>query len=288
MIREDVLQQLTLRYNELTKAGRRVADYVFANREKVQYLPITALAEDCGVAEATIFRFCRTLGFEGYNDFKLGLAKSVNRAVSSSAQDFELYGEVQPGDSIQEMCKKLYATDVRSIAQTLELLDENAVRQAVQAMRNAHRIYCFGQGGSMVMAMECWARFATVSGKFSVIGDSHMQAMTASLMGPEDLVLCFSYSGATKDMQDTMRQARSAGAKLVLLTRFTKSPAAALADVVVLCGADEGPLQSGSIAAKMAMLFLVDVLFNEYCRQDLDESMRNRERAVNAIANKLL
>lgn len=79
------------------------------------------------------------------------------------------------------------------------------------------------------------------------------------------MILFFSYSGATKDMLDVLRPARRRGAKIILVTHFAKSPAAAMADVTLLCGSKEGPLQSGSVAAKMGLLFIIDVLFNEYC-----------------------
>ena len=119
---KDVLDTMTGEYNNLTKSGRKAADYIFAHRVEAQYMSITALAEECGVAEATISRFCRTLGFSGYNDFKLALAK----ASGAPAADDEvgIYGKVLPEDSITDMCKKLYATNVAAIGQTLAQIDE--------------------------------------------------------------------------------------------------------------------------------------------------------------------
>ena len=118
---KDVLDTMTGEYNNLTKSGRKAADYIFAHRVEAQYMSITALAEECGVAEATISRFCRTLGFSGYNDFKLALAK----ASGAPAADDEvgIYGKVLPEDSITDMCKKLYATNVAAIGQTLAQIE---------------------------------------------------------------------------------------------------------------------------------------------------------------------
>ena len=64
-----------------------------------------------------------------------------------------------------------------------------------------------------------------------------MQAMAAALSTPDDVILFFSYSGATKDMLDVLRPARRRGAKIILVTHFAKSPAAAMADVTLLGGA---------------------------------------------------
>lgn len=246
-------------------------------------MSITSLAEECGVADATISRFCRSLGFDGYNDFKLALAKADSGAGPRGIQ-----GQVLPEDSVMEMGQKLYAADTSAIAQTLALLDETGIRQAAALLGAARQVYCFGQGGSMVMAMEAWARFATVAPQFQCIQDSHMQAMAVSLAGPGDAVLFFSYSGATRDMMDVLRLTRERGIKVILVTHYAKSPAAALADVVLLCGSREGPLQSGSVAAKMALLFVIDVLYHEYCRQNPAVTDANRITSANALSNKLL
>lgn len=282
----DVLDVLSSEYGNLTRSARKVADYVFAHKVDAQYMSITTLSEECGVAEATISRFCRALGYAGYNEFKLALAKASG--ASPDDGDVGLYGRIEPGDSVTDMAKKLYAADVAAITQTLALIDDGAVRRAVELLRAARRVYCFGQGGSLVIAMEAWARFITAAPQFQSIEDAHMQAMAAALAAPEDVILFFSYSGATRDMLDVLRPARARGAKVILVTHFAKSPAASFADVLLLCGSKEGPLQSGSVAAKMGLLFIIDVLFNEYCRADPAATARNREATADAIAVKLL
>ena len=72
------------------------------------------------------------------------------------------------------------------------------------------------------------------------------------------------------------------------MTRFARSPGAEYADLVLSCGSNESPLQLSSVPAKMAQLFLVDVLFAEYCRQDLDACSAARERVASALAEKHL
>lgn len=56
-------ETIALHYDHLTKSSRKIADYLLAHAEEAQYLSISSLARECGVAEATIFRFCRALGF---------------------------------------------------------------------------------------------------------------------------------------------------------------------------------------------------------------------------------
>ena len=77
-------------------------------------------------------------------------------------------------------------------------------------------------------------------------------------------------------------------ARIILITRFSKSPGGKFADVLLQCGANESPLQLGSVAAKIAQLFLLDVLFTEFCRRDPVTCERRRERIATALADKHL
>ena len=155
-------------------------------------------------------------------------------------------------------------------------------------MHKARQVYCLGQGGSMYIANDICARFACISTKFRTAGDSHMQLITASLMTPEDVVLFVSYSGATRDMLETLRAAKAAGAKIILLTHYEDSPGAKLADIVLLCGAQESPLDSGSIPIKAAFLYVGEVLVLRYMLDDPAHSNTAQDLTSEALTVKML
>lgn len=267
---------------ELTKSGRIVADYLAQHAEDAQYLSISSLARECDVAEATIFRFCRALGFEGYNEMKISLAQA--NAAPGPAASYKL----EPGTNTATLCSHAGAAALEAIEGTRSVLDPAAVDRAATLLQRARQVYCFGQGGSMILADDIWARFATVSTKFRTAGDSHMQAITASLMGPEDAMLFISYSGATRDMMETLRLAKGNGAKIILVTHYADAPGSALADVVLLCGARESPLDSGSVPVKIAVLFVAEVLVLRYTLDNQELTTISRERTSRALASKLL
>ena len=164
-MQRDILYAITEHYNSLTRSGKKLADYIFANKTNVQYMSITSLAENSNVSEATITRFCKELGMSGYNDFKLSLAKA-NGALTMkiSSEEFETTTD---DTDFKTICKKLFVVNVTALKETLHLLDESSALQAIQMLSTANRVYCFGQGGSNLMAKEAWARFSTATSKFS-------------------------------------------------------------------------------------------------------------------------
>ena len=282
---QNVFEKIDQMYYELTASEKKTADYVLAHRSETQFMSIAELAEESGVAEATVSRFCRRLGYGGYNVFKLAIA---NASAMHSEVSSTLSGQIEKSDSFEDMCAKLFSADRDAMAQTLTLLRPERIREAVDLLSAADKVICMGQGGSMLMAEEAANLFSLVSGKFFAVQDSHSQVIAASNAGEADVLLFFSYSGATRDMMETLRMARERGASVILVTRFAKSPGAALAKVVLPVGSNESPLQIGSVSAKIAQLFLMDVLFSEYCRRDIDGCMERRERIAAALANKHL
>ena len=280
----DVFETISQSYYELTTAERKAADYVMKNRDKTQYLSIGELAEESGVAEATVSRFCRRLGYKGYNAFKLAIANAGAslRSSQASAQP------VEEGDDVPALARKLYAAENEALLQTLSLLKPEAIDQAVEILRGARRVLCMGQGGSMVLASEAAHLFSICDGKFVPVSDSHMQVIASATLSQEDAVLFFSYSGATRDMMETLNVVRNQGAKILLITRFPRSPGAALADVVLQCGSNESPLQHGSVPARIAQLFLLDILFRRLCLLDQERYSQNRQIIASALADKHL
>ena len=274
-------EMLRAKHDSLTKSGTIVADYLVQHAEDAQYLSISSLAKACGVAEATIFRFCRSLGFDGYNEMKIALAKANAMTVPVALK-------LEPGVDTQILCTHAYNTAIEALNGTRNALDPDAIDQAATLLQRARQVFCFGQGGSSLLASDIWARFSMISTKFRTAGDSHMQAIAASLMGPEDVVLFVSYSGATRDMMDTLRLAKDNGAKVILLTHYDDAPGTALADVVLLCGAQESPLDSGSIPIKVAVLYVAEVLLLRYMLDDPQQANDAQDRTSEAVAIKLL
>ena len=281
----NVIDRISEEYYDLTTAEKKTADYILRNPRESQFLSIAELAEESGVAEATVSRFCRRLGYKGYNAFKLAIANATARQHTGEET---LTGQIQESDSIEEMCRKLYSADVTAVTETLNLIHADQVRRAVQILAEADKVLCMGQGGSMVMAEEAAHLFSTVSGKFFPVSDSHMQIISTANMTERDVLLFFSYSGATRDLMEALAVARERHVKIILVTRFARSPGAEYADLTLCCGSNESPLQLSSVPAKLAQLFLMDVLFTEYCRQNLKACEAARERVAAALAEKHL
>ena len=270
----DILERIHASYYQLTATERKVADFVLAQHHQVQFMSITQLADECGTADATISRFCRSLKLKGFNAFKLELAKHT---VTSAVSEFGTQ-DAADTQTIEGRCREVGRQSQEAVSQTIELVSPENIEKTIELIEHASQIFCMGSGGSMLMAQECAHLFSTVTTKFQPISDSHNQMSTAAIMDPNDVILLFSYSGATTGGLQILELAKSRGVHTVLVTRFPKSPAASLAEIVLRCGSTESPVQLGTVSAKVAQLVIMDILFQEY-------SMRNREVCEQHVQN---
>ena len=281
----NIFEIISAEYYVFTPSEKKIADFILANQDGLAYLSIGQLAAGAAVAEATVSRFCRRLGLRNFVEFKLTAA---NTALRFKPANNPLSGQIERADTVEDICRKLYSAEVDALAQTMEVLDAAEVVRAADLLENARRVLFMGQGGSMLLAQEAAHLFSTVGNHFIPVIDSHMQAIAAAMMEQGDVILFFSYSGSTRAMMETLKLAKERGGRVILVTRFPKSPGAELSDIVLQCGANENPLQSGSIAARIAQMYLVDVLFSEYSRRDLRRTRENRARIAEALAKKHL
>ena len=277
----DILERIHASYYQLTATERKVADFVLSNHAQVQFMSITQLADECGTADATISRFCRSLQMKGFNAFKLELAK---HAATASVAEYVTKQDEADFDTPMGRCREVGRLNQEAVSQTIELVDHKTVDKAVDLLEKAGKVISMGAGGSMVMASDFAHLFSTVSGKFFTVADSHLQMSAVATMDPGDVVVLLSYSGATTNGLQILELAKSRGVCTILITRYPKSPAASLADVVLLCGSNESPVQQGSVRAKVAQLVVMDILYQEYCYRNRESCQENLQSIATALS----
>jgi DNA-binding MurR/RpiR family transcriptional regulator len=271
-------------YNRFTNTEKKVADYILEHAKEVVYMSITDLADACGVGESSIFRFCKSISFKGYQEFKIDLAHST----SVDNEIPQLSDQVLMHDSLEEVASKALASNMNALNETYKRIEFTEIGKAIELLIEANRIHFFGVGSSLMTALEANNKFMRITNKTVCAFDSHQQVMSASLMTNKDVAVIISYSGSTKDSIEVARKATERGAAVIVITRFVKSPLTAYSDITLLCGANEGPLQGGSLSAKLSQLYLLDVLYIEYFKRTYQDSIVSRENTSAAVAVKLL
>lgn len=238
----------------LKPAERAVADFVLANGDRVMHMSVSEAARDVGVGEATVIRFCRALGYRGYQEFKLRLAQDLVEPVAF------IHENISFSDKPAEIATKVFQTNLRAVEETKRALDPAMVEVAARAIGNARRIDIYGVGYSYFSALDAKLKFARFGLTADAFGDPHLQVMSAVSLRQGDVAIGISHSGSTKDVVDALLPARKAGATTVAITNFSPSPITRTADVVLLTASPESPLGGEVLTSRIAQLCVIDVL----------------------------
>ena len=285
-MQSDFLTRIKNTYNQFGAAEARVADRVLLDPQRVVFMSISELADSCKVSDSTVFRFCQKLGVGGYQEFKTLLSLGIREDKDTAGEgEAEKYNE--NATPFMRRAAGILETDVEALRETCAAVREEDIKEVVGLLHEARRIAFFGAGVSLLSAMQAANRFTRITDKVSCVQDTHLQAIQAALLQPGDVAVIFSYSGASKDTVQTAQIAKKAGARLICISRFSKSPLSGYADMLLISGGNEGPLQGGSASAVMCQLFLADVLYEEYYRRYYEECRANHEKTSAVIADKL-
>jgi len=249
-----VLRAVRLRLDDLRNSEKKVALAVLASPNTVIYQSISELAENAGVSEPTVLRFCRALGFRGYHDLKIQLAQDLVPEVKNIHED------VARGDDAATLIRKVLNANTIAITSTVDTLDPVMVDRAIQTLARARHIDFFGLGGSGAVAMDAHHKFFRLGIPCGWQSDSHMQAMSAALMTPRNVVVAISHSGSTKDIVESLEIAKASGAATIAIISHRKSPVASLADIALCVQAKETGFKPEPMSSRIAHLCVIDVL----------------------------
>jgi len=272
------LDFITDRYGKLRISELKVGDYVLEHAEDVIHQSLSEVAEQAEVSEPTVIRFCRALGFKGFQDFKIHLAQNVIPSVKS------IHEAVSEGEQVPELVQKVFDSNVAAVRSTLGTLDFQAVERVVEELARAKRIVFHGFGGSAVVAMDAYHKFFRVGIPCNWYDDGHMALMAAAMMGPGDVFVAISHSGSSRDVVQAVEVAKAAGASTLAIVSYAKSPLSKVAGRVLRVASAETGYRFEPTASRIAQLCVIDVLAVGVSLLRRDEVIANLNRTRRAVA----
>lgn len=267
-------------YSTLSKKEQRIADYILKQPELIIHHTINQVADDLDVAESTVFRFCQRVGFKGYQALKIALASDVVAPLQ------DIHEDINPNDTSLQIAEKIFATNVKTLETTRQILDEAALSETVDLLLSARRIEFFGSGGSAVIALDAYHKFVRSGLTVTANLESHMQLMSASQMTQQDVAVLISHSGASKETLDIARVCMERGVKIIAITNYAKSPLTKLADVALFTVSQETEFRSEALASRIAELSLIDALFTVVMMHRGDEGREALQQMREAISRR--
>tara|TARA_B100000902_G_C27172044_1_gene844362 strand:+ start:198 stop:1049 length:852 start_codon:yes stop_codon:yes gene_type:complete len=277
----NLIRRITESQSSLRKSEAKVATYVLANLDGVIKMRIVDLASKSAVSEPTVIRFCRAIGFDGFQSFKLQLAQQLG--LGSVFTQFA----VEDNDTVADLLNKVFDTTVGSLITVRDEINSEVLEQAIDSISSARRVEFYGFGASGSVAADAQHKFFRLQLSSAAYTDPHIQRMSAISLGSEDVVVAISQSGETQALLQSVELAREAGANVIGLAPQDTS-LSRLCNLSIYVNMEEDLESFTPVSSRIAHLVVIDVLATGVAlhrKPLLKEHLERLEKSQKALRN---
>lgn len=274
----DTLARLRGHLPSLSTSEKKVGNFVLDNPEKVIRMTLAEVANHSGVSDATAVRFCRSLEYESWLDFKIALTQTMPHSPKL------IHKDISNSDSPGIIARKVIEGSKQALDDTLAMLDENAIEKALGLLLQARNIFIIGVGTSGPMAHEMFNRLIRLGLNCHVQTDSYLQIMQVALLTPQDVLFVFSQSGDSSQPQRAAEEAKQIGVPIICITGNALSPITTYADVILLSISQE--TMPETISSRIAQYALIHAIYIGLAMNSMDKSIENERIIWNALMRK--
>ncbi|WP_404452265.1 MurR/RpiR family transcriptional regulator [Virgibacillus necropolis] len=264
-------------YGRFSDKEKKIADYILHNPQNIIHHTINQVADELNVAESTVFRFCKRIGFKGYQAFKIALAAEIVTPMN------DIHEKISEGDNIGTVSEKVFRSNIKTLEDTMHIIDGKIFERAVEMILEAERVEFFGNGGSALVALDAYHKFIRSGLQVSSNLESHMQRMSASQLTDKDVAVLISHSGSTKDLLDVLQTLKGKGVKTISITNFAKSPLTKEVELSLYTVAEEIDYRSEAMSSRIAQLSIIDALYTNVMiakKEKGREALQNMREAM--------
>ena len=272
----DILVRIRFLLPTLPRAEKAVAEYLLNEPETVRGATLALLSQECKSSDASVIRFCRRLGFDGFSSMK----QSFLEALVDENDTFT--EEVCAEDSMEEILRKVFLSNTRTLQDTLALVSDDYTR-ALEALLEAKSVHFFGVGDAFAVCELALMKFTRLGLMGSAHSDAMLQMVTASSLGEGDVAFGISYSGGSRTTVQAMKLAKEAGATTICITKMSKSPLLKYTDINLFTATDDITVGKDIVSRRVADQAIIDALYLGVLtksRQDRTVYIRKTQKAI--------
>jgi DNA-binding MurR/RpiR family transcriptional regulator len=256
-------------YKDLTKSEKQIADYLRKNQEEAAFLSAAELAQRLDLSEATLVRFARSIGFDGYPAMRELLQDNFRRRVTHSARLRSRLDDLRQAGDIFE---KVTISEIDYLTQALQTVNRAELHKAVSYMLNCDRIFVFGIGPSVSLVHLLQVRL-TRFGKhvipLTVAGRETLEPLL--LMTERDLLFAIGFFDVNIMLETVLDYAEEKGCPKILLTDTLGSVIKEKVEVIL--AAKRGPVSA--FHSLVVPMTIINTLLLEVANQNREKIIPN-------------
>ena len=245
---------------KLTTKEKKISKYILQHLDKIVYMNTYQIADKCKVSQASVVRFAKKLGYSGFPEFKISFGRDMGRRDVEEKINF-IYEDIQETDELDDLIKKIAYANSNIIQDTYSILDTNTVKEAVEIIKNARKIFILGAGYSGIVAKDFHYKLGELGMNSICEADYHIQLASISTLNENDVVFVISQGGKTVDIYNLVKEAKKRKAKIISVTQMSSNPIRDLADIKISTIMEKNNFRSTALSSRIAQLTIIDIIY---------------------------
>lgn len=251
--------------SSLTSSEVKIAKFILEHKDEVVVESTQSLAKKIGTSPATLVRFSKSLGYIGFPELKIDLAKD------STLNTVDLTQDLKPNDDTRTLVKKMFNHRIKNLEKLVELISYEQVDQSINYIKEANSVYLIGVGASGLVCRDLYHKLTRIGKNVVYNSDIHVAISTLNSIKKDDILIAISYSGNTKEIILACNIAKERNSKIIGITQMGKNSLSKLSDAVCNVPNCENYLRVGAIDSRDASLYIADLLYLGVAMQKFDE-----------------
>ncbi|GAA0446901.1 MurR/RpiR family transcriptional regulator [Lentibacillus halophilus] len=276
---EGILYKVRESLDYVKPSEKAVAEYILKHPEDTVTMSVNQLARASYASSSAVMRYCQTLGYHGFKEFKLKLSGDLT-VIHLHDLEQEL---LSPGDSIDKIMSVITNTNIQSLYSSLQLIQQDQLTAAHEYLIQANKIDFYGVGSSFLIAYDGMQKFMRINKTCTAYSDFHMQKVSAINLNKNDAAVAISYSGETQNIIDCVKIAQSRGANVIAITKYADTRLSAIADTVLFVAAQEDEFRSAAMSSRIASLNVIDMLYTAYAYENYDAALSHLNQTYEIV-----
>ncbi|ROR28279.1 RpiR family transcriptional regulator [Mobilisporobacter senegalensis] len=269
-----VISKIVSLQHSFTLSENEISQYVINHPDLVVSSTITTIAKETGTSEASINRFCKKIGYKGFNGFKIALAQEnfYNNMMKQNSYSAE-----------NGLISSVTADYRQMLMNTSAMLDESLVMEAIKFMKEAKNVHIFSLSNIALIAKELEFKLDQIgigSKSFTDIIDMRIQATN---IVPGDLSIFIAPTIMMRDIYQVANASLERGAKNLTITSYDSPKLNDISDFKFIISDKIVANNSVSLSNNLMFLYIIDILYSALLGSD--KSLRQKKLNSDAIIN---
>lgn len=277
-----IVEKLKLK-NALSETEEGIAEFLLKVGREIGAYSTRNLAEATYTSPATVIRFCKKIGFKGFDEFKEQFLKEI-QYMEQQPGDVDVNFPFEKGDTLMKAANKVSRLYEETVKDTMSLMQHRTLQKATTLMKYSQCIYIFSAGTALNQAESFREKMLKIGKHVAITSNLRYQLYEAGCLSRKDVAMIISYSGETDTILQIAEACKRQSVPIIAITSFGENTLSQYATCKLTISTKESMFQNlGDYSSHISVNLILDILYSSYFLLDYDGNYQKKLEKVTKL-----